>query len=24
MKPGDTISVEVKGIGTLSNPVKAA
>jgi acylpyruvate hydrolase len=24
MKPGDTISVEVAGIGTLSNPVKAA
>ena len=24
MKPGDTISVEVKGIGILSNPVKAA
>jgi len=24
MKAGDTISVEVKGIGTLSNPVKAA
>jgi acylpyruvate hydrolase len=23
MKPGDTISVEVKGIGILSNPVKA-
>jgi 2-keto-4-pentenoate hydratase/2-oxohepta-3-ene-1,7-dioic acid hydratase in catechol pathway len=24
MKPGDTISVEVAGIGILSNPVKAA
>jgi len=24
MKPGDTISVEVKGVGILSNPVKAA
>jgi 2-keto-4-pentenoate hydratase/2-oxohepta-3-ene-1,7-dioic acid hydratase in catechol pathway len=24
MKPGDTISVEVKGIGILSNPVKAS
>jgi acylpyruvate hydrolase len=24
MKPGDTISVEVKGIGILTNPVKAA
>jgi acylpyruvate hydrolase len=23
MKPGDTISVEVKGVGILSNPVKA-
>jgi 2-keto-4-pentenoate hydratase/2-oxohepta-3-ene-1,7-dioic acid hydratase in catechol pathway len=24
MKPGDTISVEVTGIGILSNPVRAA
>jgi len=24
MKAGDTIEVEVKGIGVLSNPVKAA
>jgi len=24
MKPGDTISVEVKGVGILSNPVKAS
>jgi 2-keto-4-pentenoate hydratase/2-oxohepta-3-ene-1,7-dioic acid hydratase in catechol pathway len=24
MKPGDTVSVEIEGIGTLSNPVAAA